>query len=149
MQHVPEISGLKQEHTSSVLHVSQRKHSGWKRDPTAVTIRPAIGLLHIAQSKAGDDLERTWILGHDLSAALGGTSGPLAEDESEGTLIEGTLIEGIEGTEFDDKLIEGTLIEGGLGFESLIERLPTGGMRSSSRGSGGNVLWPREPELGA
>ena len=146
MQHVPEISGLKQVHTSSVLQVSQRKHSGWKRDPTAVTIRPAIGLLHIAQSKAGDDLERTWILGHDLSAALGGTSGLRAEDESEGTLIEGTLMEGIE---FDDKLIEGTLMEGGLGFEPLIERFPTGGIRSSSRGSGGNALWPREPELGA
>lgn len=132
-------------HTSSVLQVSHRKHSGWKRDPMAVTIRPAIGLLHIAQSNATEPLERTWTLGQDLSA-LGGTSGTRTGDESEGTLIEGTLIEGMLGAGFD-KLMEGTLIEGGVGVESLIERSSMGGIRSSSRGSGGNALCPLELEL--
>jgi hypothetical protein len=148
MRHVPDISLSEKGHTSSVLQVLQRKHSGWKRDPTAVTIRPAIGLLHIAQSNAAEPLERTWTLGHDLSA-LGGTSGIRVEDdESEGTLMEGTLIEGMVGAGLD-KLMEDTLMEGGVVFESLIERSSMGGIRSSSRGSGCNGLCPLKVELGA
>jgi hypothetical protein len=71
-----------------------------------------------------------------------------AEDESEGTLMEGTLIDGMLGAGFD-KLMEGTLMEGGVGFESFIERSSIRGIRSSSRGSGGNGLCPLEVELGA
>jgi hypothetical protein len=125
MQHVP-ICQLVLTHgiTSSVQHLSQRKQSGWKREPMAVTILPAIGFVHIAQRRAGDDFERTWtVLGQDLS----GLSGRVGGEE---LLIDGALTVGIE-----DMLIEGVAIVGGVCLESLIDMALTG-IRSSSRGSG-------------
>jgi hypothetical protein len=130
MQHVP-ICQLVLTHgiTSSVQHLSQRKQSGWKREPMAVTILPAIGFVHIAQRRAGDDFERTWtVLGQDLS----GLSGRVGGEELliDGALIEGTLTVGTEET-----LIEGLAIVGGVCLESLSDMALTG-IRSSSRGSG-------------
>jgi hypothetical protein len=90
----------------------------------AVTILPAIGFVHIAQRRAGDDFERTWtVLGQDLS----GLSGRVGGEE---LLIDGALTVGIE-----DMLIEGVAIVGGVCLESLIDMALTG-IRSSSRGSG-------------
>ena len=77
-------------------------------------MRPAIGLLHTAQSNAGEDFVRTWTLGQDFSALLG-TSG--AEDGFEATLT--------VGTEIDGALMEGTLMEGTEGSGSEIERSST------------------------
>jgi hypothetical protein len=98
----------------------------------AVTIRPAIGFVHIAQRRAGDDFERTWtVLGQDFS----GLSGRVGGEELEGTLIDGALIEGTVTVGTEDTLIEGLAIVGGVCFESLIDMALTG-IRSSSRGSG-------------
>ena len=90
----------------------------------AVTMRPEMGRLQIAQRRAGEEIVRVWIFGQDLSSLVGGSG-------EEGALMEGTLIEGalIVGTEIDGA-------EEGSGTE--IERSSTLGKYSSSRGSGGN-----------
>ena len=89
----------------------------------AVTIRPEMDLLQIAQTRAGEDFVRTWMFGQDRSGGLVGVSGPEG-DEFEDTLMDGTEIDGavIEGT-----LIEGTLMEGAAAddFGSEIERSST------------------------
>jgi hypothetical protein len=62
----------------------------------AVTMRPEMGRLQIAQRRAGEEIVRVWIFGQDLSGLVGGSG-------EEGALMEGTLIEGalIVGTEID------------------------------------------------
>jgi hypothetical protein len=98
----------------------------------AVTIRPAIGFVHIAHMRVGDDFERTWtVLGQDFSGLSGGAGG----EELEGTLIAGALIEGTLTVGTDDTLIEGPATVGELCLGSLID-MALMGHRSSSRGSG-------------
>jgi len=106
----------------------------------AVTIRPAIGFVQAAQSRAGEDFERTCTVeGHDFA----GLSGSVVGEELEGTLMEGTLIEGTLTAGTDETLTEGLATIGGVCLESLID-MALIGIRSSSRGSG--LLFP---DLGA
>ena len=80
----------------------------------AVTIRPAMGLLHTEQRRAGEDFVLTWTFGQAFSTLLGFSGGR----ESEGTEIEGALIIGTE--------IEGALIVWGPGGSgSEIDRSST------------------------
>ena len=97
-----------------------------------MTIRPAIGFVHIAHRRAGDDFERTWtVLGQDFS----GLSGRVGGEELEGTLIDGALIEGTLTAGTDETLIEGLATVDGVCLEPLIDMVLMG-IRSSSRGSG-------------
>lgn len=84
----------------------------------AVTIRPAMGLLHTEQRRAGEDFVLTWTLGQDFSILLGGSGAK----GSEGTEIEGALS---AGTEMAGALIEGTLMEGVGGLGSEMDRSST------------------------
>lgn len=79
----------------------------------AVTIRPAMGLQHTEQTRAGEDFVLTWTFGQDFSTLVGGSGGK----ESEGTEIEGALIIGTE--------IEGALIRGAGGSGSEMDRSST------------------------
>lgn len=109
----------------------------------AVTIRPAIGFVHAAQRRAGEDFERTWtVLGHDFSS-FSGFSGRAGGEELEGMLIDGTLIDGTLTVGAEETLIEGLATIGGVLLESSID-MALMGIRSSSRGSG--LLFP---DLGA
>jgi hypothetical protein len=86
----------------------------------AVTMRPAIALSQIAQSRVGPVRERTFTFGQDFST-LSVESRRGQESEAEGALIDGTEIDGtlpegtlMEGTLIDGTFMEGTLMDGGL-----------------------------------